>query len=252
MGEFAGETKLTEFGGTGRVADSLFSPIRDELNDVEEEFSRRLDSNVPMIAEIGQYLHGSRGKRIRPALLILSSKLLSGRAGADVVRMAAVVELTHTASLLHDDIVDHAEIRRGHQSTNVKWGNQLAALMGDRIYFMAAERVVLERNFRILDIFIRVAREMTQGELIELNHTGNLAMNRQQYLEILQRKTASLFSACTEIGAILGGATDAEQDALRWYGINLGMAFQLIDDVLDFTSNEDVLGKSVGSDLREG
>jgi len=244
------ETGLEEV--RGQSVDDLFWLIKDELAEFEEEFSRRVSSNIQIVAEIGRYLKDGGGKRLRPALLILASKLWGKRPLADIIRMAVVVEFVHTATLVHDDIIDGAEMRRGRPSVNTKWGNQITVLMGDWLYMMAFEMALEERSFKILDILAQITRKMAEGELIQLTHIGNIFITRQEYFDILQRKTAYLFSACTEIGDLIGGAIPAEQEALRQYGMNLGTAFQLIDDVLDFTSSEDALGKPAGNDLREG
>jgi octaprenyl-diphosphate synthase len=233
-------------------ADQVFSLIRDELARFEVELARQVGSNLRIVTEIGRYLQDGGGKRLRPALLLLASKLRGKPVTPAILRLAVVVELLHTATLVHDDIIDGAEIRRGRPSVNARWGNQITVLMGDWLYMTAFELTLKERNFEVLDILTTMTRKMTEGELIQLTQIGNLKITREQYFEILQRKTAYLFSAGTEIGAIMGGASPAEQRALREYGLNLGTAFQLIDDVLDFTSSGDHLGKPAGNDLREG
>lgn len=235
-----------------RTADELFSLIREDLAEVEREFTRHVSSHVQIVAEIGRYLQDGGGKRVRPALLLLASKLWGQPTTARIIRMAVVVEFIHTATLVHDDIIDGADTRRGRPSVNARWGNQITVLMGDWLYMMAFELALEERNFEILDILTRLTRQMTEGELIQLTHIGNVRITRPEYFDIVCRKTAYLFSACTEIGGLLGGATRAEQQRLRQYGLNLGIAFQVIDDVLDFTSTDHVLGKPAGNDLREG
>jgi len=166
--------------------------------------------------------------------------------------MAAVMEMLHTATLVHDDIIDDAEMRRGRPSVNSEWGNERAVLMGDWLYMKAFEVTLAERNFAILDLLTSMTRRMTEGELIQLEFLGRIDLTVEDHLEIVRRKTAFMFSACTEIGAIVGGASDEERAALSAYGLNAGIAFQLIDDVLDFVSTEDKLGKPVANDLREG
>jgi octaprenyl-diphosphate synthase len=166
--------------------------------------------------------------------------------------MAAVMEFLHTATLVHDDIIDNAEMRRNHPSINSRFGNQTAVLMGDWLYMSAFETSLAERSLPILDILTAVTRKMTEGELLQLTMLGMTDIREEQYLDILQRKTAFLFSACCEIGAIMGQATTPQQNALRDYGINLGTAFQLIDDLLDFTVTDEALGKAAGVDLLEG
>jgi octaprenyl-diphosphate synthase len=166
--------------------------------------------------------------------------------------MATVMEFLHTATLVHDDIIDNAETRRNRPSINSRFGNQTAVLMGDWLYMSAFETSLAERSLTVLDILTAVTRKMTEGELLQLTTLGRADLSEEQYFDILLRKTAYLFSACCEIGALLGGASEREQHALRDYGLNLGAAFQLIDDLLDFTASHDALGKPAGVDLLEG
>jgi len=167
-------------------------------------------------------------------------------------RLGAVVELIHAATLVHDDIIDDAKVRRGRPSVNARWGNEITVLMGDWLYMTSFTMALSERHFRILDILTEVTRKMVEGELIQLSFNGSLDITEERHLEISMRKTAFLFSACSRIGAILGSASDARQEDLGRYGMNIGMAFQLVDDVLDFTSTESTLGKPVVSDLKDG
>ena len=184
---------------------------------------------------------------------MLSNYAVGGKAIIDnVVRLAVVMEMLHTATLVHDDIIDNADTRRNRTSVNARFGNQSAVLMGDWLYMSAFETSLQERSLEILDILTRLTRKMTEGELIQLTVLGRSDISESDYFDILQRKTAFLFSACCEIGAILGNATKDQQEALRDYGMNLGTAFQLADDVLDFTADEAVLGKAAGADLLEG
>lgn len=231
----------------------IFSLIASELNLVEAEFERQARSNIQVIAYIGDYLRASGGKRVRPALNLLSNYAVGGDAAREnSIRMAAVMEFLHTATLVHDDIIDNAETRRSHPSINSRFGNQTAVLMGDWLYMSAFETSLRERSLPILDILTTVTRQMTEGELLQLTMLGRTAISEDQYFDILQRKTSYLFSACCEIGAIMGGASPEAQLALREYGLNLGTAFQLADDLLDFTATEEVLGKAAGADLLEG
>jgi octaprenyl-diphosphate synthase len=198
-------------------------------------------------------LRSSGGKRIRPALLILSNYAAGGNAKNDnVIRLATVMEMLHTATLVHDDIIDNAEVRRNRSSINARFGNQTAVLMGDWLYMSAFETTVRERSLEIIDILTRLTRKMTEGELIQLTTIGRLDISEAEYFDILERKTAFLFSACCEVGAILAGSDDEKQAAMRDYGMNLGIAFQLADDMLDVESDTDQLGKEAGSDLLEG
>lgn len=239
------EVKLT--------AKRIFSLIAPELAQVESEFERQAKSNVQVIAYLADYLRASGGKRVRPALTILSNYAVGGDGSRyNSIRMATVMEFLHTATLVHDDIIDSADTRRNRPTVNALYGNETAVLMGDWLYMSAFETSLAERSLPILDILTRVTRKMTEGELLQLTTLGRTDISGQQYLDIIQRKTAFLFSACCEVGAVLGGASEQEQKALAGYGMNLGMAFQLTDDLLDFTSTDDALGKSAGVDLLGG
>ena len=235
------------------AARKIFSLITSEMALVEAEFERQASSNIQVINYLGEYLRASGGKRVRPALLILSNYASGFNASAkNVIRLATVMEMLHTATLVHDDIIDNADTRRNRTSVNARFGNQAAVLMGDWLYMSAFETSLKERNLEILDILTHLTRKMTEGELIQLTTLGQTDISETDYFDILQRKTAYLFSACCEIGAILGNADKDEQKALRDYGMNLGMAFQIADDILDFTSEDEVLGKASGADLLEG
>src|SRR5215203_4983599 len=235
------------------AAQKIFSLIKTELALVEAEFERQAGSNIQVINYLGDYLRASGGKRVRPALLLLSNYAVGGNtSNTSVIRLATVMEMLHTATLVHDDIIDNADTRRNRSSVNARFGNQSAVLMGDWLYMSAFETSLKERSLAILDILTRLTRKMTEGELIQLTMLGRSDISEDEYFDILRRKTAFLFSACCEIGAILGGASTEEQVALRDYGMNLGIAFQLADDVLDFIADEDVLGKAAGADLLEG
>jgi octaprenyl-diphosphate synthase len=235
------------------AASRIFSLIAAELASVEEEFERQARSNIQVIAYIGDYLRASGGKRVRPALTILSTYAAGGDAAqANVIRLATVMEFLHTATLVHDDIIDNAETRRNRPSINSRFGNQTAVLMGDWLYMSAFEASLAERSLPVLDILTAVTRRMTEGELLQLTMLGRSDVTEEQYFDILMRKTAYLFSACCEIGALLGTSEAETQLALRNYGMNLGAAFQLVDDLLDFTATDDALGKAAGVDLLEG
>jgi octaprenyl-diphosphate synthase len=237
----------------GLTAKRIFSIVATELQQVEVEFERQARSNVQVIAYLADYLRESGGKRVRPALTILSNYAVGGDGSRyNSIRMATVMEFLHTATLVHDDIIDSAATRRNRPTVNALYGNETAVLMGDWLYMSAFETSLAERSLPILDILTRVTRKMTEGELLQLTTLGRTDVSEQQYLDIIQRKTAFLFSACCEVGAILGGASEPEQKALADYGMNLGMAFQLTDDLLDFTSTDDALGKGTGVDLLGG
>ena len=228
----------------------VFDLLRDDLVALEDEFGRDAVSSVRTITEIGEYLRAGGGKRIRPALLLLSSKLFSYE-GKGAVRLGAVVEIIHTATLVHDDIIDEAKTRRGRPAANTQWGNSKCVLAGDWLYMQAFKIAVRERNFRILDTLIELTQMMVEGELLQTETLGKL-ITLQEHFDLIFRKTACLFSVCMRLGAILGGASPEQEGALGKYGHDLGMAFQIVDDVLDLTASEDVLGKPVASDLREG
>jgi octaprenyl-diphosphate synthase len=232
------------------TARRIFSLISNELMQVELEFERQARSNVQVVNYLGEYLRLSGGKRVRPALAILSNYAVGGDgARYNSIRMATVMEFLHTATLVHDDIIDNADTRRKRPTINALYGNDTAVLMGDWLYMSAFETSLAERSLPILDILTRVTRKMTEGELLQLTLLGHADISEAQYFDVLKRKTAFLFSASCEIGAILGEATEEQQTALRDYGLNLGTAFQLIDDLLDFTSSEEALGKAAGADL---
>jgi octaprenyl-diphosphate synthase len=228
----------------------VFDLLRDDLVALEDEFGRDTISNVGAITEIGEYLRAGGGKRIRPALLLLSAKLL-GYESRGAVRLGAVVEIIHTATLVHDDIIDEAKTRRGRPAANTQWGNSKCVLAGDWLYMQAFKIAVQERNFRILDTLIELTQQMVEGELLQMEKLGQL-ISLDEHFDLIFRKTACLFSVCMRLGAILAGATPEQEAALGKYGHDLGMAFQIVDDVLDLTASEEVLGKPVASDLREG
>jgi octaprenyl-diphosphate synthase len=228
----------------------IFDLLRDDIIAIEEQFGRDTVSDVAAITEIGEYLRAGGGKRLRPALLLLSAKLFNYK-GEGAVKLASVVEIIHTATLVHDDIIDEAQLRRGRPAANTQWGNSMCVLAGDWLYMQAFKIAVHERNFRILDVLIELTQQMVEGELLQMEKLGK-PISLQEHLDLIYRKTACLFSVCMRVGAILGGATDEEERRLGQYGRQLGLAFQIVDDVLDLTASESVLGKPVASDLREG
>ncbi|HUK23154.1 MAG TPA: polyprenyl synthetase family protein [Terriglobales bacterium] len=228
----------------------IFAMLSEDLAAIEREFGRDTVAGVEAITEIGEYLRNGGGKRIRPALLLLSAKLFDYQ-GRGAVRLGAVVEIIHTATLVHDDIIDDAQTRRGRPAANTQWGNSKCVLAGDWLYMQAFKIAVQERNFRILDTLIELTQQMVEGELLQMEKLGKL-ISLDEHFDLIYRKTACLFSVCMRLGAILGKATPEQEQNLGQYGRDLGMAFQLVDDVLDLTASEDVLGKPVASDLREG
>jgi octaprenyl-diphosphate synthase len=237
--------------GQALTTREIFDLIQDDLQQVEKRITVESVSSVDAVTVIGQYLQSAGGKRLRPALLLLSAKL-AGNCGTSAIQLAAVVELIHAATLVHDDVIDAAETRRGRPSTNVKWGNHTCVLAGDWLYMQAFQMALRERSFQILDLLISLTQMMVEGELLQLERIGRIDVTEADCMELVDRKTACLFSVCAQIGAIAGNADVPFQEKLRDYAWNLGMAFQLVDDVLDFTAREKTLGKPVGGDLREG
>ncbi len=228
----------------------IFDLLRDDIAAIEEQFERDTVSHVAAITEIGEYLRAGGGKRIRPALLLLSAKLF-GYQGNGAVRLATVVEIIHTATLVHDDIIDEAQVRRGRPAANTKWGNSMCVLAGDWLYMQAFKIAVQERNYGIVDVLTELTQTMVEGELLQMEKLGK-PISLEEHLDLIYRKTACLFSVCMRVGTILGGATAQQEECLGQYGRDLGLAFQIVDDVLDLTASESVLGKPVASDLREG
>ena len=237
--------------GLGMAPREIAGLIQEELRQVEREISLEWVASVEAITTIGQYLQASGGKRLRPTLVLLASKLI-GDGGQSAIRLGAVVEMIHTATLVHDDVIDGARTRRGHPSTNIKWGNHASVLAGDWLYMQAFQIALRERNFHILDLLIGVTQTMVEGELLQLQHIGSIEVTEADYMLLIDRKTAGLFSTCVRLGAVVAGADSSTEDRLGEYAWNVGMAFQLIDDILDFTAHENVLGKPVGNDLWEG
>lgn len=237
---------------TRSTAKQVFGLITDEMRRVEVEFERQASSNIQVINYLGDYLRASGGKRLRPALLILTNRAVGGDAAENVIRLATVMEMLHTATLVHDDIIDNADVRRNRPSVNARFGNQSAVLMGDWLYMSAFETALGERSLEILDILTSLTRKMTEGEIIQMTMIARLDISVEDYFNILRRKTAYLFSACCEIGAIQAKADDATRSAMSNFGLDLGIAFQLADDLLDLTGNSESLGKDAGADLLEG
>ncbi len=229
----------------------LYNNIMKDLEEVEQEL--RLFSRSPnkLISDISTYLFQTNGKRIRPALLLLCSKLL-GYKGKEHILMSTLVEAIHTASLIHDDIIDNSEIRRGRESIHARWGPNITVLLGDYLYIKALGLSLQSKHHQIIQILTSISARMVEGELTEYYLSGNLELAEKDYLDIINKKTASLFSASCQIGGILGRASKEEENYLAEYGANLGMSFQIIDDLLDFTGEEKILGKPILCDLSEG
>src|SRR5208337_2012857 len=241
------------FGKIGQAisAREILDLVREDLEKVEGVIGLESISSVDTVTTIGRYLQSGGGKRLRPMLVLLSSKLC-GKSTEGSICMAAVVEMIHTATLVHDDVIDVAQTRRGRPSSNTIWGNHTCVLAGDWLYMQAFQIALRERNFPTLDLLISLTQMMVEGELLQLERIGKIAISEADYFELIDRKTASLFSACARLGAISAGAGELVETQLADYAWNLGIAFQLVDDILDFTSREKILGKPVGNDLREG
>jgi octaprenyl-diphosphate synthase len=229
----------------------ILEPVRDELARVEREFARHLESRIDIIPEMGRYLQMSGGKRVRPAVLLLAARLC-GYVGDRAVLNAAVIEFIHTATLVHDDIIDGAETRRGRLAAHSRWGSDVTVLAGDYLYIRSMAMALTQDTLEIVRLLCEVTLRMIEGELYQLTKAGDATITEDEHLEIIRRKTAFLFSGCAEIGGLLGACSPERQRALREYGFNLGIAFQLVDDLLDYTADESALGKPIGGDLREG
>jgi octaprenyl-diphosphate synthase len=223
----------------------------EDLARVEVEIRQQLNSEVDQIGEIGRYLLLSGGKRIRPILLLLTAKL-AGYSGTRLFPLSAMVEFMHTATLLHDDVIDHSHLRRGYPTVNSQWGSALSILVGDFLYAKAMALVVDDGDPLILKEITGVTMMMTEGQVLETIKTGDISLTQAEYCQIIQHKTAALFGACCYIGGVLGGLPAERTEGLRRFGLTFGSAFQLVDDALDFIGKEQRLGKPVGSDLREG
>ncbi len=229
----------------------IFEPIREDLEAVEQEFVRHIQSRVALIPEIGRYIQKSGGKRVRPAVLLMASRL-SGYTGDRAVLYASVVEFIHTATLVHDDIIDGADLRRGRLAVHSRWGNDITVLLGDYLYIKSMALALTQDSLEIIRLLCDVTLRMIEGELYQLTKAGDVDISEEEHFEIIRRKTAFLFGGCAQIGGMLGGVTPAQETALREYGFNLGVAFQLVDDLLDYTADQAALGKPIGGDLREG
>jgi octaprenyl-diphosphate synthase len=228
--------------------------VRVDLVKVEQELSRQSAAAFQPVSEITSYLLGGGGKRLRPALLLLCHGYASGRHSETrgAIRLAAVVELLHSATLIHDDVIDSADTRRGRPSANSRWGNHRSVLAGDWLYMQSFQIALEERNFHVLDILIDLTQKMVEGELLQLAKIGRMDVTEDDALKLATYKTACLFSGCARLGGVLGGLGNIHEEALAEYGRNAGLAFQLVDDLLDFTASSEQLGKPVLSDLKEG
>lgn len=229
----------------------IYKPIKEDLDRVEDVLRACLATEGKLIYQVSRYVLSASGKRLRPALVVLSSKI-GDNGEQNVVYLAAAVELIHTASLIHDDVIDRADLRREKATVNSKWGNELSVLFGDYIYSKAFSLLARIEGSEILSSLSRSTSIMCEGEMIQIAQRYNLDLSEEEYLSIIRKKTAALFSASCELGAVLGGADSEKVNALSRYGSNFGIAFQIVDDCLDITGEEKDLGKSLGSDLKGG
>ena len=225
--------------------------VGDDLAEVEAEIRRELSSPVPLIQEMGGYIAGAGGKRLRPILLLLAARLAEYR-GPRAIRLACVVELLHTATLIHDDVVDQAPLRRGHPSANAQWGDDASVLVGDHLYSKSFAMLVRDNDRGVMETLARATVSMTEAEVFQLQLKRSGLTSESDYVRIITQKTASFMSACCRIGALLGALPAAQTEALTRYGLDIGIAFQISDDALDFTADQARLGKAIGADLREG
>jgi octaprenyl-diphosphate synthase len=229
----------------------IYSLVAEDLIEVESELAGYAASGIEPVSRIARHLLDAGGKRVRPALLLLTARML-GEVTPSAVRLGAVVELIHNATLVHDDVIDEADTRRGRVSAHAHWGNAMTVLAGDWLYMQSFAVALGERNFEVLSTLIEITQKMVEGELLQLTYIGRSDLSEAQLLDIAERKTASLFSGCMKLPAILAGESREDVARCARIGRSLGMAFQLVDDLLDVTSTEEVLGKPVASDLREG
>jgi octaprenyl-diphosphate synthase len=233
------------------VLAQLFEPIRDDLRAVEREFARHVQSQIAVIPAIGNYVKDGGGKRIRPAVLLMAARM-AGYTGDRAVLYASVVELIHSATLVHDDVIDESELRRGRPAAHARWGNHLTVLFGDFLYLKSMALALTQDTLDVIRLLCDVTLRIVEGEIYQLTKQGAVDLSEEEHFEIVRRKTAHLFAGSARIGGMLGPTSREQQEALWEYGFNIGMAFQLVDDLLDFTGDEVALGKPVGGDLREG
>jgi octaprenyl-diphosphate synthase len=231
--------------------EAVLALIGKDLKNVELQFKKDLHSDVPLIQKVSEYVISSGGKRIRPMLLILSA-YLSGYRGNRHVPIASVIEFIHTATLLHDDVVDNANLRRGLASANSLWGNQASVLVGDFLYCKSFALMVADGDLNILKLLANATTVLAEGEVLQLIYTKNPAITEEQYIDVVRCKTAILLAAACQAGGIMGGVSPEREAALREFGMELGIAFQMVDDSLDYSASEEQFGKSIGHDLEEG
>jgi len=229
----------------------VLSLVQEELAQVEEEIYRQLDFENPLLAKIQTHILQGQGKRLRPILLLLCAKLC-GYTGRQAIFLASIIELVHAATLLHDDVIDEALIRRGQISAYGRWGNNVPILAGDYLFSKLTKLLAQSRMPYILEIVTHTVMLITEGEIREITKRGDIHISEEEYFDIITKKTASLIAACCQIGAVLGQLGSEAEEAMKNYGLSLGIAYQLVDDILDFVGKEEVLGKPIGNDLKEG
>ena len=234
-----------------KALDALVDLVDEDLKAVNRTIVARMHSPVALIPQLAGHIVAAGGKRLRPVLTLAATKLC-GYTGERHIRLATCVEFIHTATLLHDDVVDESALRRGQDSANAIWGNQSSVLVGDFLFSRAFELMVEDGSLKVLQILSRASSVIAEGEVHQLLTSNDTETSEAQYLEVIQAKTAELFAAAARIGAVVADRPDVEEEALRVYGLNLGIAFQLIDDVLDYSARQAELGKTVGDDFREG
>jgi len=233
------------------TSESLKSFLAPEMAKVDRVLRESLSSEVVLIRQIAEYIVGGGGKRLRPALVLLAARAC-GYGGDKHYTLAAVIEMIHTATLLHDDVVDESKLRRGHATANATFGNAASVLVGDFLYSRAFQLMVGVGSVRVLEILSDATNVIAEGEVMQLMNSGNPNLDESAYLRVIQRKTAKLFEAAAQLGAVLGGAPPGREAALARYGMHLGTSFQLVDDVLDYRGEQSAIGKNPGDDLAEG
>lgn len=233
------------------TAQRIYDTVADDFSRVNDLIIKRLSSDVPMVEKIAHYIIESGGKRLRPLLVLLSSRA-AGYRQDDHLKLAAVIEFLHTATLLHDDVVDTSDMRRGRSTANARWGNAPSVLVGDFLYARAFQMMVELQNLRIMDVLSHATAVIAEGEVMQLMNVKNPDLDESQYMEVIHNKTAMLFEASSHTGALLAGADNTQEAALKDCGKHLGLAFQLVDDVLDYRGDAEAMGKNVGDDLAEG
>lgn len=231
--------------------DAVVALVKDEMQAVENQFKKHLASDVKLISQVGQYVLSSGGKRFRPMLLLLSARLC-GYQGDKHIELAGVVEFIHTATLLHDDVVDSASLRRGNRSANSVWGNQASVLVGDFLFAKSFSVMVGSESLKILQLLSDTTTQLAEGEILQLINTCDLEVDETRYLQVVRDKTAILIAAACQVGAVLAGVPEADELALREFGLEIGTAFQLMDDALDYVADQENFGKQKGHDLFEG